>query len=91
MAKLLAKPRIGNHIPRHAIGLQRRDARAQELDGGGLRVPYLTDVRTKETIMKLTVVAPRAAFAFDGDQWVSYSHWGMFPVRRDSQDSHGEE
>jgi hypothetical protein len=30
--------------------------------------------------MKPTVVASRLAFAFDHNKWVSYSHWGMFPV-----------
>jgi hypothetical protein len=34
--------------------------------------------------MKLTVVALRSAFTFDHDKWISYSHWGMFPVRRKS-------
>jgi hypothetical protein len=28
--------------------------------------------------MTLTIVASRSAF--DHDEWISYSHWGMFPV-----------
>jgi hypothetical protein len=37
--------------------------------------------------MKLTVIASRAAFAVDHDEWISYSHWGMFPVRPKSSNS----
>jgi hypothetical protein len=40
--------------------------------------------------MKLMVVASRSAFTFDHNKWISYSHWGMFPVRRKSSNSHGE-
>jgi hypothetical protein len=31
--------------------------------------------------MKLAELASRSAFAIDHDEWISYSHWGMFPVR----------
>ncbi len=40
--------------------------------------------------MKLTVIASYSAFAIDHDEWISYSHWGMFPVRRKSSHSRGE-
>jgi hypothetical protein len=53
----------------------------QILNGGGLVVSYLSNVRkTKETIMP--VIASASAFAINHDEWISYSHWGMFPVRR---------
>jgi hypothetical protein len=40
--------------------------------------------------MKLTVIASRSALAIDHDEWISLSHWGMFPVRRKSSNSRGE-
>jgi hypothetical protein len=40
--------------------------------------------------MTLTVVASCSAFTFDHNEWVSYSHWGMFPVRRKSANSRGK-
>jgi hypothetical protein len=35
-------------------------------------------------------VAARFAFTFDHEKWISYSHWGMFPVRRKSSNPRGE-
>jgi hypothetical protein len=32
--------------------------------------------------MKLTVVASCSALTFDHNKWISYSHWGMFPLLR---------
>ena len=40
--------------------------------------------------MKSTVNASRSPSAVDHDEWISYSHWGMFPVRRKSPNSRGE-
>jgi hypothetical protein len=40
--------------------------------------------------MKLTVVPSSSAFTFHHNKWVSYSHWGMFPVRRKCSNSRGE-
>jgi hypothetical protein len=40
--------------------------------------------------MKLTAVASRSAFTFDHNTWISFSHWGMFPVRRKSSNSRSE-
>jgi hypothetical protein len=37
--------------------------------------------------MKLTATASSSALAIDQEEWVSCSHWGMFPVRRDSSRS----
>jgi hypothetical protein len=30
----------------------------------------------------MTVIASKSASAIDHDEWISCSHWGMFPVRR---------
>jgi hypothetical protein len=38
----------------------------------------------------MTVIASGFAFAIDHDQWISYSHWGMFPVIRKTSNSPGE-
>jgi len=63
----------------------------QSFNGDGLVVSYLRNVHTtKETTMKLTVIASRSALAIDHDEWISLSHWGMFPVRRKSSISRGE-
>jgi hypothetical protein len=63
----------------------------QGFNGAGLVVSYLRNVRTtEETTMKLTVIASCSAFAIDHDEWISCSHWGMFPVRRKSSNSRGE-
>jgi hypothetical protein len=63
----------------------------QSFNGTGLAVSYVRSVRTtKETTMKLTAIASHSAFAIDRDEWISYSHWGMFPVRRKSSNSRGE-
>jgi hypothetical protein len=40
--------------------------------------------------MKLTIIASRSAFAIDHDEWISCSHWGMFPVSRKPSNSFGE-
>jgi hypothetical protein len=41
--------------------------------------------------MTLTVVTSRSAFMFDRNEWISYSHWGMFSVRRQqASNSRGE-
>jgi hypothetical protein len=62
----------------------------QSFNGDGLAVSYLGNIHaTKETTMKLTAIT-RSAFATDHDEWVSYSHWGMFPVRQKSSGSRGE-
>jgi len=37
--------------------------------------------------MKLTATASTPVLAVDQDGWISCSHWGMFPVRRDSSGS----
>jgi hypothetical protein len=37
--------------------------------------------------MKLTVTASYPAFVIDHDEWISCSHWGIFPVRRKSSKS----
>jgi hypothetical protein len=37
--------------------------------------------------MKSTINASRSAFTVDHDEWISYSHWGLFPVRRKSSNS----
>jgi hypothetical protein len=43
-------------------------------------MPYLRSARTmKETTMM--VVAPGSTFTINRDEWISYSHWGMFPVK----------
>lgn len=64
-----------------------RSARLQQplpkaiFNGERLVVSYLTIVRTaKETIM--TVIASGSASAVNQTEWISCSHWGMFPVRR---------
>jgi hypothetical protein len=50
-------------------------------NGERLRVSYLMNVRAaKETIM--TVIASGPASAVNQTEWISCSHWGMFPVRR---------
>jgi hypothetical protein len=38
----------------------------------------------------MTIIASGSAFGIDHDQWVSYSHWGMFPVTRKTSNSRGE-
>jgi hypothetical protein len=40
--------------------------------------------------MNLTAIASYAALVIDHDEWISCSHWGMFPVRRKASNSHGE-
>ncbi|MGY4480214.1 hypothetical protein ACVILL_007628 [Bradyrhizobium sp. USDA 3364] len=30
----------------------------------------------------MTSTTPATAFATDHDQWISCSHWGMFPLRQ---------
>jgi hypothetical protein len=40
--------------------------------------------------MTLTVIASRSAFAIYHFEWISYSHWGMFSVRRKTSNSCGE-
>jgi len=40
--------------------------------------------------MQLTAIESCSAFAIDHDKWISYSHWGMFPVRPKSSNSRGE-
>jgi hypothetical protein len=40
--------------------------------------------------MKLTVIASYPAFIIDHDEWISYSHWGMFSVPRKSSNSRDE-
>jgi hypothetical protein len=63
----------------------------QDFNGDGVGVSYLKNVRTtKETTMKLTVIASRSEFAIDHDEWISCSHWGMFPVPRKTSNSRGE-
>jgi hypothetical protein len=37
--------------------------------------------------MGLTVTASYSAFRFYHDEWISCSHWGMFPARRASPNS----
>jgi len=61
----------------------------QIFNGDGLVVSYLRNVcTTKEaTVM---VIASDSAFAINHDEWISYSHWGMFPVRRKTSNSRGE-
>jgi hypothetical protein len=45
-----------------------------------LAIPYLRSARTiKETTMM--IVTSGSAFAVNRDEWISYSHWGMFPVK----------
>jgi hypothetical protein len=54
-------------------------------NGDGSVVPYLNNIRTtKETTVKQTATALSPAFAIDHDEWISYSHWGMFPLGRKS-------
>jgi hypothetical protein len=63
----------------------------QTVNGDGLVVPYVGVARTtKETTMKLMAIASRSAFTIDHDEWISCSHWGMFPVRQKSSNSRGE-
>ena len=63
----------------------------QSFSGDGLVVPYVGDARTtKETTMKLTAITSRSAFTIDHDEWISCSHWGMFPLRRKSSNWRGE-
>jgi hypothetical protein len=38
----------------------------------------------------MTVIASGSAFVINHDEWISYSHWGMFPVRRKTSNSLGE-
>jgi hypothetical protein len=40
--------------------------------------------------MKSTVIGLHSAFVIDRDEWISCSHWGMFPVRRKSANPGGE-
>ena len=76
-------------IPGNTLRLV-RDARGQIFNGDGLVVSYRINVRaTKETTMKLTVVASRSAF-FDHNKWIRYSHWGMFQVRGKSSNLRSE-
>jgi hypothetical protein len=57
----------------------------------GLVVSYLGNIRTtEEATMTLTVIASRSPFAIDHFEWISCSHWGMFPVRRKTSNSCGE-
>jgi hypothetical protein len=61
---------------RHQVALLKRI-----FNGDSLAVPYFMNVRTpKETIM--TVIASRSASAIHHNEWISCSHWGMFPARR---------
>ena len=63
----------------------------QSFSGDGLVVSYLRNVRiTKEATMKSTINASRSAFTVDHDEWISYSHWGLFPVRRKSSNSRSQ-
>jgi hypothetical protein len=48
-----------------------------------LAVPYLRCGRTtKETTMKSTIIPSCSERVIGHDEWISCSHWGMFPVRR---------
>jgi hypothetical protein len=77
-------------VPRPArakVILFYRSARLQQplpkgiFNGERFVVSYLMIVRTaKETIM--AVIASGPASAVNQTQWISCSHWGMFPVRR---------
>ncbi|MGY4435017.1 hypothetical protein ACVWWO_007494 [Bradyrhizobium sp. F1.13.1] len=40
--------------------------------------------------MKSSVNASRSQLAADHEEWISYSHWGMFPLRRKSSNSRDE-
>jgi hypothetical protein len=54
-------------------------------NGDGSVDPYLNNIRTpKETTMKHTATASASAFVIDHDEWISYSHWGMFALGRNS-------
>lgn len=45
-----------------------------------LAIPYLRNAHTmKEKTMM--IVASGSAVAINHDEWISYSHWGMFPVK----------
>ena len=56
-----------------------------------LVVSYLENVRTtQEATMMLTVISSRSAFALYHVEWISCSHWGMFPVRRKTPNPCGE-
>jgi hypothetical protein len=70
------------------LSLQFSTTLKQLFNGGSLVVSYLRNGRTtKETAMSLTVIASRSAFAINHYEWISYSHWGMFPVRLKSSNS----
>jgi hypothetical protein len=59
-------------------------------NGDGLVATYLRNVcTTKETTM-MVIASDDSAFATNNDEWISYSHWGMFPVRRKTSNSRGE-
>jgi hypothetical protein len=63
----------------------------QTFSGDGLLVSYPGNGRTtKEATMKLTAIASRSAFTIDHDEWISCSHWGMFPVGGKVSYSRGE-
>jgi len=52
----------------------------EDFNGDGLGASYLKNVHvTKEVTMK-TAIESRSALAIDHDEWISCSHWGMFPV-----------
>src|ERR1700722_11941659 len=63
----------------------------QGFNGDGLFTLYVRSVRTtKETTMQSTSVASRSAFTLDDHEWISCSHWGLFPVTGKSPNMRGE-
>jgi len=58
----------------------------ENFNGDGAVVFYLNNVRTtKETdVVQIVNDAQGADDMIDHDEWISYSHWGMFTLGRKS-------
>jgi hypothetical protein len=63
----------------------------RRFNGHGLFALYVRSVRlTMETTMKSTPVTSRSAFSLDHREWISCSHWGLFPAPERSPKTRGE-
>src|SRR3984893_3973409 len=65
---------------------ERHRLHEENFNGDGAVVSYLSDVRTtKETdVVQIVNDAQGADDMSDHDEWISYSHWGMFTLGRKS-------
>jgi hypothetical protein len=63
----------------------------QGFNGDGSFALYVRSVRlTMETTMQSTPATSRSAFSLDNREWISCSHWGLFPVPAKSLETRGE-